>query len=86
MDKVTASFENSTVYVGLDVHKRSWNAGIFLDSMYVRNVHQPPSPAALSNYLKTIIPVQIINALTKAENLDFGYSASYPLTVLNAWL
>ena len=56
MDKVTASFENSTVYVGLDVHKRSWNAGIFLDSMYVRNVHQPPSPAALSNYLKNNYP------------------------------
>ena len=85
MDKVTASFENSTVYVGLDVHKRSWNAGIFLDSMYVRNVHQPPLQR-FQTISKTIIPVQIINALTKAENLFFGYSASYPLTVLNAWL
>jgi len=31
MTKVTASFENQTVYVGLDMHKRSWNAAIYLE-------------------------------------------------------
>jgi hypothetical protein len=35
MDKVRASFENSIVYVGLDVYKRSWNSGIFLIDRYV---------------------------------------------------
>jgi len=47
MTKVTASFENETVYVGLDIHKRSWNAAIYLGDQYVRNIHQPPIPQAL---------------------------------------
>ncbi len=51
MTKVTANFENKTVFVGLDVHKRSWNAAIFLGDYYVRNIHQPPSPQALHHFL-----------------------------------
>jgi len=56
MTKVTASFENQTVYVGLDVHKRSWNASLFLNDQYLRNVHQPPSPQALYKFLQTNYP------------------------------
>ena len=39
MTKVKANFENHTVYVGLDVHKRSWNAAVFLNEDFVRNIH-----------------------------------------------
>jgi transposase len=56
MTKVTANFENQTVYVGLDVHKRSWNAAIFLGDHYLRNIHQPPSPQALHHFLVTHYP------------------------------
>lgn len=56
MTKVTANFENQTVYVGLDVHKRSWNAAIFLGELYVRNIHQPPSPQALHHFLINNFP------------------------------
>ena len=56
MTKVTASFENQTVYVGLDVHKRSWNAALYLNEHYLRNVHQPPSPQALYKFLQTNYP------------------------------
>ncbi len=51
MTKVKASFENQKVYVGIDVHKRSWNAGIYLNNQFIRNIHQPPSPRALHHYL-----------------------------------
>ena len=51
MTKVTASFENQKVYAGIDVHKRSWNAGIYLNEQFIRNIHQPPSPQALYHYL-----------------------------------
>src|SRR6266496_1932857 len=51
MTKITASFENETVYVGLDIHKRSWNAAIYLGDQYIRNIHQPPAPQALHHYL-----------------------------------
>jgi hypothetical protein len=40
MTKVTASFENQTVYVGLDIHKRSWNAAIYLSDQYSRFNHR----------------------------------------------
>ena len=41
MTKVTARFENQKVYVGIDVHKRSWNAGIYLNEQFIRNVAFP---------------------------------------------
>ena len=56
MLKVKAIFRDHSVDVGLDVHKRSWNAAIFLDGLYVRNIHQPPSPKALKIYLAAHYP------------------------------
>lgn len=56
MTKITASFSNQKVYVGLDVHKRSWNAAIYLGDLFIRNVHQPPSPQALHHYLTQTYP------------------------------
>ena len=46
MTKVKTNFADQTIYVGLDVHKRSWNAALYLNDQYLRNVHQPPSPQA----------------------------------------
>lgn len=56
MTKVTARFENQKVSVGLDIHKRSWNAGIYLNEQFIRNIHQPPSPQALHHYLTQNYP------------------------------
>jgi transposase len=56
MTKVTVSFQNQKVYVGLDVHKRSWNASIYLEGQYIRNIHQPPQPEALHHYLTRSYP------------------------------
>lgn len=56
MIKVKANFENQKVFVGLDVHKRSWNAAIFLGDYFVRNIHQPPSPQALQHFLTRNYP------------------------------
>jgi transposase len=56
MTKVKTNFSYHTVDVGLDVHKRSWNAAVFLDGVYVRNIHQPPSPKALYSFLITNFP------------------------------
>ena len=56
MTKVTASFENQKVYVGLDVHKRSWNAAVYVEDQFIRNVHQPPQPQALHHYLVHTYP------------------------------
>ena len=56
MTKVRTNFENHTIYVGLDVHKRSWNAALFLNEQYLRNIHQPPSPQALYKFLQSNYP------------------------------
>jgi transposase len=56
MLKVKTNFSNQTIYVGLDVHKRSWNAALYLNDQYLRNVHQPPSPQALYKFLQTNYP------------------------------
>ena len=56
MFKVKTNFSDQTIYVGLDVHKRSWNAALFLNDQYLRNIHQPPSPQALYTFLKNSYP------------------------------
>jgi len=56
MTKVVTNFTNQTIYVGLDVHKRSWNAALYLNDQYLRNIHQPPSPQALYKFLQTTYP------------------------------
>jgi transposase len=56
MTKVKTNFAGQTIYVGLDVHKRSWNAALYLNDQYLRNVHQPPSPQALYKFLQTNYP------------------------------
>jgi transposase len=71
MTKVTANFENQTVHVGLDVHKRSWSAAIFLGDCYVRNIHQPPSPQALHHFLVSNYPGA--NYTCAYESGKFGF-------------
>jgi transposase len=56
MTEVTTNFSGQTIYVGLDVHKRSWNAALYLNNQYLRNVHQPPSPEALHKFLQAQYP------------------------------
>lgn len=51
MNKITANFEGYMIYVGLDVHKRSWSASVYLNDQFVRTIQQPPSTAALKKFL-----------------------------------
>ncbi len=39
MNKIRTNFEGQHLYVGMDVHKASWNLGIHLNDMFVKNVH-----------------------------------------------
>lgn len=71
MHKITANFSGETIHVGLDVHKRSWNAAVFLNDQYIRNIHQPPSPSALVHYLKNNYPGATYKCAY--ESGKFGY-------------
>ncbi len=71
MTKVTTNFSNQTIYVGLDVHKRSWNAALYLNDQYLRNIHQPPSPQALYKFLTATYPGA--DYICAYEGGKFGY-------------
>lgn len=71
MTKVKTNFAEQTIYVGLDVHKRSWNAALYLNDQYLRNIHQPPSPQALYSFLQTNYPGA--DYVCAYEGGKFGY-------------
>ena len=56
MNKVKTKFADQVIYIGLDVHKHSWNAALYLGDQYLRNIHQPASPQALYKFLQTNYP------------------------------
>jgi len=80
MHKITANFAGQTIYVGMDVHKDSWNLGIHLNDMFMKNVHQKPNPTIMADYLKKNYP----NAHYKAayEAGKFGFWIQRQLTRL----
>ncbi len=53
MTKVTQNlnFEGSTIYVGMDVHLKSWNISVYCNETYIKSFNQPPSPEVLRDYL-----------------------------------
>ena len=44
MNKIRTNFEGQTIFAGMDIHKASWNLGIYLNNMSIKNVHQKPNP------------------------------------------
>jgi transposase len=80
MNKVKTNFENQTLYVGMDVHKASWNLGIYLNDVFIKNVHQKPNPQIMVEYLKTHYPKAKYIAAYEAGK--FGFWIKRQLTAL----
>ena len=45
------NYEGQNIYVGLDVHLKSWNTSIYTDSLHHKTFNGPPQPEALLEYL-----------------------------------
>ncbi len=45
-------FESQQIYVGMDVHEKSWSVSIFTDTFEHKTFTQPPEVGTLVNYLK----------------------------------
>jgi transposase len=45
------AFKEQTIFVGLDIHKKSWKVSIMVDDVYHKTFVQPPDPKKLNNYL-----------------------------------
>ena len=49
-------FSGKDLFIGLDVHKKSWSVTIVVDGIEHRTFCQPPDAMALNNYLKRVFP------------------------------
>lgn len=52
----TFDFTNEPIYIGIDVHKKSWNVSIMLNGITHKTFTQPPKPDILNNYLNKNFP------------------------------
>ena len=50
------NFEGQSVFVGLDVHLKSWTVSIFTEKLHHKTFSQPPKAEILSEYLKYNFP------------------------------
>lgn len=80
MTKVKTNFSGQTVFVGMDIHKNSWNLGIHLNEYFIRNVHQKPNPHLLAAYLRQQYPGASYKAAYEAGK--FGFWIQRQLTAL----
>lgn len=71
MNKIKTNFEGQTIYVGMDVHKDSWNLGIHLNDLFVKNVHQKPNPQMMVDYLHKHFPGAIYKSAYEAGKFGF---------------
>ena len=49
-------FKGKDLYIGLDVHKKSWSVTILVEGMEHRTFTQPPDPRTLYTYLQKMFP------------------------------
>jgi len=50
------NFAGQNIYVGIDVHLKSWNVTILTEKLYHKAFTQPSSPTALYSYLQAHFP------------------------------
>ena len=51
-----SDYSGQKIYTGIDVHLKSWNITVMMDSVYQKTFSQPPSPLVLSKHLKANYP------------------------------
>lgn len=71
------SFEDTAIYIGIDVHKKSWTVSIYLEEFEHKTFSQPPEPVVLKNYLHSHFPKGVYYAVYEA-----GYSGFWIYDVL----
>jgi len=49
-------FKGKELFIGLDVHKKSWSVTILVEGMEHKTFTQPPDPKTLANYLQNMFP------------------------------
>jgi hypothetical protein len=50
------NFKGENIYIGIDVHLKSWSVTILTEKNHHKTFNQPPEPAKLSDYLRHHFP------------------------------
>lgn len=74
------NFEGQNIFVGIDVHLKSWNVSIYTEDLYHKSFSQPSNAESLFNYLKLNFPNAIYHSVYEAG--FSGLHAHYELTNL----
>lgn len=54
--KEKIDYRGQNLYIGLDVHKKSWHVTILSDTVCIKSFTQPPDPVSLRNFLHAKLP------------------------------
>jgi transposase len=65
-------FKGKDLFIGLDVHKKSWSVTIVVDGIEHRTFTQPPDPMGLYNYLQRSFPGGTFNSAYEAGFCGYG--------------
>jgi transposase len=65
-------FTGKDLFVGLDVHKKSWSVTIIVDGIEHRTFTQPPDPEALEKYLQRSFPGGTYHSAYEAGYCGYG--------------
>ena len=65
-------FTGQSLFIGLDVHKKSWSVTVVVDGIEHRTFTQPPDPKALNNYLQRMFPGGAYNSAYEAGFCGYG--------------
>ena len=74
------NFDGQNIFVGIDVHLKSWNVSILTENLHHKTFSQPPKADLLSTYLKLNFPNAIYHSVYEAG--FSGLQAHYELTNL----
>ena len=66
------TFEDQTIYAGIDYHKKSWKVTILGQEYEHKTFSQNPSPEVLASYLKGHFPGARYKAVYEAGFSGFG--------------
>ena len=64
-------FTGQTIYIGLDVHRKSWSVSIYLEHFEHKTFTQPPEVEVLVSYLKRHFPGAAYQAVYEAGYCGF---------------
>lgn len=66
-------FTGQELYVGLDVHKKSWHVTVLSENICLRSFSQPPSSFTLSNFLQSNYPGAVFHSAYEAGFCGYTY-------------